>query len=36
MLNVYYVTENERTENCLNKISSEYNKVFKSEMGVGV
>ena len=33
LLNVYYVEENVRTENCLNKILSDYKEVFKSEMG---
>ena len=33
LLNVYYVKENVRTENCLNKILSDYKEVFKSEMG---
>ena len=33
LLNVYYVEGNERTENCLNKILSDYKEVFKSEMG---
>ena len=32
LLNVYYVEENIRTANCLNKILAEYN-VFKSKMG---
>ena len=32
MFNVYYVEENVRTENCLNKILSDYKEVFKSEM----
>ena len=32
LLNVYYVEENVRTENCLNKIS-DYKEVLKSEMG---
>ena len=32
MWNVYYVQENVRTENCLNKILSDYKEVFKSEM----
>ena len=34
LLNVYYVKENVRTENCLNKILSDYEEVFKSEMGL--
>ena len=33
LLNVYYVEENVRAENCLNKILSDYSEVFKSEMG---
>ena len=33
LLNVSYVEKNVRTENYLNKILSEYKKVFKSEMG---
>ena len=33
MLNAYYVEENVRTENWLNKILSDYKEVFKSEMG---
>ena len=33
LLNVYYVEENVRTENCLNKILPEYKEVFKSKMG---
>ena len=32
-LTVYYVEENVRTENCVNKILSEYKGAFKSEMG---
>ena len=32
LLNVYYVEENVRTEDCLNKIS-DYKEVLKSEMG---
>ena len=32
-MNVYYVEENVRTENCLNKILSDYKKFFKSEIG---
>ena len=31
-LNVYYVEENVRTENCLNQILSDYKEVFKSKM----
>ena len=33
LLNVYYLEENVRTENCLDKILSNYKEVFKSEMG---
>ena len=33
LLNVSYIEENARTENCLNKILSEYQEDFKSEMG---
>ena len=33
LLNVYYVEKNVRTQNCLNKILSDYKEVFKSEMG---
>ena len=33
LLNVYYVEENVRTENCLSKILSDYKEVLKSEMG---
>ena len=32
LLNAYYIEENVRTENCLNKILSDYKEVFKSEM----
>ena len=33
LLNVYYVEENVKTEDWLNKILSDYKEVFKSEMG---
>ena len=33
LLNVYYVEENVRSENCLNIMLAEYKEVFKSEMG---
>ena len=33
LLNAFNAEENVRTENCLNKILSDYKEVFKSEMG---
>ena len=33
LLNAFHAEENVRTENCLNKILSDYKEVFKSEMG---
>ena len=33
LLNVNYVEENARTENCLNKVLSDHKEVFKSKTG---